>query len=79
MNLDSEQDPSTDEAYEVWDLVSGNAITEFPSESEALAFIRSAIARHGREHVYGWGLSRPAGTALSGLALVDLALTPARP
>ena len=67
-----------EEGFEVWDLVSGNAITDFATEAEALAFVRDAIAQFGRGHVCGWGMSRPddVGESLSGEALVDLALHP---
>ncbi len=71
----------TGEGFEVWDLVSGNAITDFATEAEALAFVRRAITQLGREQVCGWGMSRPddVSESLSGEDLVDLALQPTSP
>jgi hypothetical protein len=67
------------EAYEVWDLVSGNAIADFDTEDEALVFLRGAVTQLGRDLVADWGLARPGASPLAGAALVDLALQPIQP
>ncbi|MHB8573883.1 MAG: hypothetical protein ACYDCQ_00985 [Dehalococcoidia bacterium] len=79
MTRNHETDTEGEMGYEVWDLVSGNALTDFSTEAQALEFVRKAIDSFGREHVYAWGLSRPTGAAVSGAALIDLALEPANP
>ena len=37
--------------YELWDTKTRNAIGGFASQAEALAVVREAIERHGREYV----------------------------
>ena len=36
--------------YELWDTKTRNAVGGFDSEAEALAVVREAIRRHGREY-----------------------------
>jgi hypothetical protein len=36
--------------FELWNVHTGNAIGEFTTEAEALAFVREAIARNGRTY-----------------------------
>ena len=65
--------------YELWNMRTGNAIGDFATEAEALAFVRAAIERHGRSYADklflgredSRGRSKPIaqGQALAGRAL----------
>ena len=65
--------------FELWNTRTGNAIGDFATEAEALAYIREAIERHGRAYVDRLllgcedvhGRSKPVAR---GQALADLAL-----
>lgn len=48
-------------SYDIWDLASGNLIRTYASEREALAFVRAAVAHHGRRYVSRWALLTVAG------------------
>jgi len=36
--------------YELWNTTTSNAVGDFESEAEALAVVRKAIDRHGRDY-----------------------------
>jgi len=44
--------------YDLWDISTGNLISYCSSESEALAFVRDAMAASGRRSVSRWALQR---------------------
>ncbi len=44
--------------YEVWDLESGNCLTAFSTEEEALALVRLNLQEHGPEAVSHWAILR---------------------
>ena len=61
---------------ELMNEATANLIATFTSEREALAYVRTAIDRHGRSHVDDWALgygdeSQP---TLAGGALAERAL-----
>ena len=43
--------------FELWDLETGNALGEFPTERAALLAVPDAAQRHGREFIESWGLA----------------------
>lgn len=64
--------------YELWNRQTGNAIGEFATEAEALAVVREAVERNGREYadllflgVSSRGRSKPVA---EGQALAERAL-----
>ena len=68
--------------YEIWNTNTGNAMGEFTSEAEALAFVREAVCRHGRAYadqlflgVTSGGRSKPVA---EGSALADRAAAAVR-
>ena len=67
--------------YELWDMQSRNIIGSYPTEAEALAVVREAIERHGRQYVddltLGWGddeAEEQGGEIVSGALLAERAL-----
>lgn len=44
--------------FELWETETANLIQEFDSESEAIAFVRDAAQRHGRDYVMTWELAQ---------------------
>lgn len=46
------------DVYEVWDLESGNVLSAFPNEHEALALIRVNVREYGQQAVQHWMLVR---------------------
>jgi hypothetical protein len=69
--------------YELWDAASGNLTEEFPTDTDALAAVREAVARYGRVYAEAYGViyasSDGRSTLLAqGAELVDLALSAGR-
>ncbi len=65
--------------YELWDAASGNLTEEFPTDTDALAAVREAVARYGREYAEAYGVIYASSDGRSrllaqGAELVDLAL-----
>jgi hypothetical protein len=46
--------------WELWDVESGNIINTYPTEQAALAVVREAHMRHGRQYVQNWALGQSA-------------------
>jgi hypothetical protein len=44
--------------YAIWDTASANIVDSYPSESEALADVRDAVKRFGRDYALTWALAR---------------------
>ena len=69
--------------YAIWDTDSANLIGSYDSEGEALADVRDAVERFGREYARAWGLAIHHGDDVEKVAegdeLIDRALdqTPA--
>ncbi len=62
-------------AVELWNDRTRNAIAEFDSEAEALAFVHETIKRYGTESVAGWAMDRAEDQPmLRGAELVKRAL-----
>ena len=63
--------------YALWDMKVGNRIDWYDTEVEALADVRLALARYGRDVVQSWTLMRHEGEATemitSGEQLLGLA------
>ncbi len=63
--------------FELWDLETGNALGDFPTEHDALRAVLDAAKRHGREYIESWGLARVTAIEMSnlgeGIALLDRA------
>ncbi len=64
--------------YAIWNTETGNREGWYQSEAEALADVRDAVARFGREFVHSWALAQHDGDDLTriaeGEALIDRAL-----
>ena len=64
--------------YELWDLVSGNLLGSYSSESEALAWVGRYLEDEGPAYVHDLALDGPDATGqrrqiAEGVALVELA------
>jgi hypothetical protein len=69
-------------AFIIFDTESGNAVSSFTNEAEALQEVRATLAEFGRDAVEPWILVArdPSGRRreiAQGEALIDLALAPA--
>ena len=42
--------------YAIWDAVTANMVGSYDTEAEALADVRDAVTRFGREYASGWAL-----------------------
>lgn len=47
--------------FGLWDSETNNLVTDFDTESEALAYVADEIAMHGRDAVTTWALLRDEG------------------
>jgi hypothetical protein len=54
--------------YALWDTDVGNRIDWYETEDAALADVRLALARYGREVVRAWALMRHEGEAVEAIA-----------
>jgi hypothetical protein len=54
--------------YVLWDTQVGNRIDWYTTETEALADVRLALVRYGRETVQAWALMRHEGDAVEAVA-----------
>jgi hypothetical protein len=57
--------------YALWDTQVGNRIDWYDSEVEALADVRAALARYGREVVRAWTLMRHEGETVEAIVSAD--------
>ena len=70
--------------FQIWEAESANLVGSYETEDAALAIVRSAVQKHGRDAVESLALLREEiGTGLTpvaeGAALVDLALARTSP
>jgi hypothetical protein len=71
---------SGDIVWELWDVASGNIINTYPTERAALAVVREAGLRPGRQYVEHWALGSDVGDVnpervIEGDALFEKAMT----
>lgn len=57
--------------YALWDTAVGNRIDWYDSEAQALADVRMALVRYGREVVRTWTLMRHEGAEVEAVASAD--------
>jgi hypothetical protein len=72
--------------YAIWDTASANIVDSYPTEDEALADVRDAVKRFGRDYALSWALARhDDGDQIEAIAegseLIDRAMTvrPSKP
>ena len=66
--------------YAIWDAVTANMVGSFDTETDALADVRDAVTRFGRDYARGWVLVAHRGdeaveALTDGDALIERALT----
>lgn len=70
--------------FQLWEMESANLVGSYPTEDAALAVVRTAIEKHGRESMDAIVLRREGARGrltkiAEGIALVDRALAGASP